>query len=1750
MESLYQKHHGKPGIGVQGLPGERGKYGKAVYIGFINEFFDSTDIPVNTIVKMAQRKINAQEYNDYYKEFAQDSFNSYNAFKTANDASLEFMPTINLSTFENTANALYYTGRTQEFDSADPRVYDIMDNYQESNYVYKNTHASTGAGLTDSYQFNYIYNIKQCDKDYLDLYDDINDPKYNVQIDVSHITFEPQDVVKIFGGYHAYNSPIYGANTFNVDNDDIMRYFAYIKTTGTTTANQKWWDESATIANSDTGLFYEKRSFDVNSDSANIEESFTDYYNPDNDSDSSYLDASNYAMGVDSHYAIYKDSSTKIFGYDELENNRKYKLYIDNNLPTTEADVFDFLLTQYIHTSSYTKPPIALPDAMTDDYGYTHMSLDMYDPSIRSTLDSTKEKFDMESVDSILASKQQETLKEFARNYKYITKDFINRYEITLQKYKVQGNIHADDAAIRWSANEEEKISVPTTLSGNYRVGDILYFYTDKQKFVEDGEIAYMVTLTEDLLKCDINTLIRNAKIVDPFKYQTVFSNADRLVIYDNVNILKNNNQSTAEENYYMRSFGNIISDKNESAVLVASKFDSSGYYNNLLLETHPSNISQQLMIKSEMDNGMPVYTITADTLKLNNLYMRDDILLTNLESQDVLYDKNLRYSDNQCIYAPDEEDLQVKVNIGDLYNDGNFYPFNTYVFKFGKNKFINDKSVFADYQVGYIVYANNEIIKDKLFSNTDDYFSFELDPITDTGFLDRNLMEELEYSQENGTDIPSETIAYNILAYIRRKGGFNIYSHTTQLICRIEYRDRYKLVQPDYMLTVDNDIQDIIKPTTAENNIIFSISGITVDKTPDGQHIVFDISTDYPYVQNNKENPQTIESGYESGLFIEDVYFNNTKLVVNCDKCSWGKDNPEELRSQLHISKGSLTAATITWLDISIGDVSTICEDPGHKVFHLYVLDNIPDITYNNGITQKTDTVADFMMTFNDDAMTNSDAFDYNRLFGFSNSGDNIQCVLFDRIMDNMPVSMAKPRKLNVAVRYRLKNSADDLGTEYFENYEIVQPGFTDPRTLPQVSLHLHTDINELESYNTINSGILCNQFQTFMDINISNFDYDSWGKYIGDESDALLNLRIKNVHNDLDWQESLQMSQIYTRSTLKIFPDDQAILTDGNSIQNYNNCIKFTIKVFTNTFEQKTLNNLTQADIDELTQSFSDKCTVDIKHYINGKEIEESSGNIINGYIVLSDDICKDLINPAYIVSGIFEDITINLNRLTIKEANTPIYAQIMLEMGNPVIMNMYLQFAVTWMQVMYKNPDYDSSQEEGPDNREYVTFSTYADQTNLVDTYLHKADNYKETYTFISEKLEMNINPVSLIACPPEKETSLVYLSGSVKKTGSEDQIQLGMKFFGNNLYNNSDIVNITNAEKNRDKKISFEGLNIKYKHLQDNVKYISFSTLDITDSYGKVSNNYIYSDYESILTDRKQYDALSNKNYLSVIYHSTLMNPKLRDDQRTFYYNDKLYMESKYDQFSMEYPVFISQTHDWEIRPDDVMDAIDTWNFEYQSQQNIEKNSKVFPGIINNYGNGYMYLSDDVDKDMYFRNNIMSLADTKKFNMETLYDKSDYFDIGTPSPINIYTPSQGKYFRVPLYHINWEYPVYNGTNIKPYYIISLFDYMIINNYNKHNTTANMSIVNKFGLANEECNNIRNNIIPYNILFNISPKILFNDDTGTINILMLRCPTIEDDTDLTESHWDCYILNNRYYNTIEPVAKYMPKSYSIPT
>jgi hypothetical protein len=146
----------------------------------------------------------------------------------------------------------------------------------------------------------------------------------------------------------------------------------------------------------------------------------------------------------------------------------------------------------------------------------------MYDPDIYDTLkfnrNTNKYEFEDVSLYNILSEKHQETLKNFSTNYRYIAKDFLEKYEVTINHYKTKGAIYPD-SSVRWSTKDYEKISIPTTLSSKYQVGDILYFYVDAKQFAIDEQIHYMVTLTEDLLNCDINTLIKNADVIDPFKY-------------------------------------------------------------------------------------------------------------------------------------------------------------------------------------------------------------------------------------------------------------------------------------------------------------------------------------------------------------------------------------------------------------------------------------------------------------------------------------------------------------------------------------------------------------------------------------------------------------------------------------------------------------------------------------------------------------------------------------------------------------------------------------------------------------------------------------------------------------------------------------------------------------------------------------------------------------------------------------------------------------------------------------------------------------------------------------------------------------------------------------------------------------------------------------------------------------------------------------------------------------------------------
>jgi hypothetical protein len=102
-----------------------------------------------------------------------------------------------------------------------------------------------------------------------------------------------------------------------------------------------------------------------------------------------------------------------------------------------------------------------------------------------------------------------------------------------------------------------------------------------------------------------------------------------------------------------MKSFGNIISENTTDIMLIGTKENSDNSYNYLQLISYNKTIdnSTYLSIDSSIIDGRMNHYISSDEqIKLDNLYIKNDILLTNLESLDVIYDDNLLYSDDNCL--------------------------------------------------------------------------------------------------------------------------------------------------------------------------------------------------------------------------------------------------------------------------------------------------------------------------------------------------------------------------------------------------------------------------------------------------------------------------------------------------------------------------------------------------------------------------------------------------------------------------------------------------------------------------------------------------------------------------------------------------------------------------------------------------------------------------------------------------------------------------------------------------------------------------------------------------------------------------------------------------------------------------------------------------------------------------------------------------------------------------------------------
>ena len=107
------------------------------------------------------------------------------------------------------------------------------------------------------------------------------------------------------------------------------------------------------------------------------------------------------------------------------------------------------------------------------------------------------------------------------------------------------------------------------------------------------------------------------------------------------------------------------------------------------------------------------------------------------------------------------------------------------------------------------------------------------------------------------------------------------------------------------------------------------------------------------------------------------------------------------------------------------------------------------------------------------------------------------------------------------------------------------------------------------------------------------------------------------------------------------------------------------------------------------------------------------------------------------------------------------------------------------------------------------------------------------------------------------------------------------------------------------------------------------------------------------------------------------------------------------------------------------------------------------------------------------------------------------------------------------------------------------MSIYDYVMIDRFKKDPSPDNMEDMESRGLYSYT----NANMMPYNMLYRLSPRIAYNDDTNTLNCFMLRRPAIGDDNDIKETCvQNCYKLNNRLYNLTDGINN-MPNTYQIP-
>lgn len=1188
-------------------------------------------------------------------------------------------------------------------------------------------------------------------------------------------------------------------------------------------------------------------------------------------------------------------------------------------------------------------------------------------------------------------------------------------------------------------------------LDPKYNEGDLLYILNSSLK---DSSIDCVIEITEDLTTCTSTQLANKITYKNPFTVNK--SKFNRLNIVGS----RNNKDHSIKHGMFMANelYNNYpinvtyvvdsinskpvkVEDLNDPSIDVADEpfiiperylntEETHLYLNNgreinkytqklntnkgeVLLNLNSS--SHLLEIQSYLNSNMSIYidnTNISDPLDasrnlyIDNLHIRNNNK-GNIEALNTLYNNVLVLNSYGNCYTLTEDNYDSStqsftMNIDDFFNNIDVskddYVYGYIHMYYNYNDMNNKNSgVRARYYSNYIKGTFKDTVLSKVRVPKTDNNGNYIRNYNDTSY--KNVTSsEIKQVLINTWDTSTLENVRTLLSETVNEATFNIYKDVKGII-QTEEVEQYKVYDKvidvssgyyykkyyiDSSILIYDGKTDIVNTNLKFNDYFDTsyYSGIETKQFNYSDSSVLNISLDITDNDSQKYRHHIIQQyignkygiKYFSKLTYADFNYQTSEFDIDA---SFVQVNNRDLNRTLNYDDV---------FDITIDNnvMSLEFKDKLTKLYDLYVYENGSKtnviLNENTGIYQvknivvsKQDIQTDVINKINDDKF--------------------LKCI-YDGSVISIP---------NTEILYTIKYNTIEDNTDYtidestnhdkivYNNmvtYNRVLKGYTEKRTIPEIKMNIYNDLESLENINNSSNGILCNQFQTFMTLEINKFSNDDWGLYKEYLPDPKL--------------------RIYINRNIS---DKPSLTADDNTIKEW--IFKYTLY----------------------------KPGIDI-YNITANELDDQS-----------------------IVKVSQTDKNEEFYEFTIDEAMSGIwYLRIYIESQNPEPYTFNLQYTIDKIQIITS------------DNKHIFTL---------------KAKDINKDNLYESNTLKLSIAPISYIA-------SYSQNISSIQTRYLQHPNAIGVrKWFGSDEVTNIAIMPYRYDEisqkkvNNKAYKIpNWNSISFKNRYLQDNIKTLSIFTQNINDIYTLLSNKLYKNTWLCEDTDD------ITENYLRLIFNANIFVPRLLNDQYSFIYNNQRLLASQYSQLSNNSAVYIHQYNDINLRTDSLLKSMMKWNDEYEKSYHYETDNP-FRGHIETYGNGYQYLPNSADNSQY--NQYMSLKEIKQQNELQFFDlglnKVKTYDINKPDKRDAYTPPV--LFNQLLYQASWCYPYYTTNNEE------------VQNSKSKQYIKQLDFDNAVTLENGV---LDVNKMPYNLCYNIYPRIMFNDEEQYNVVLMLRRPSVK--------------------------------------